>query len=389
MTKSDDDYEKTTTSRRRLRLKKQTRSVTAKQINRPLNVSHVKARIDTGLKKKSESNSSGKGKRLVKTYVKKKMLPLPELTTLKDLIKLGKRIKQGQRFVRIDNDSLKRCCDHLQELDDLIGLEMLKSTVFDQLVYFLQKLDKITNNEYLHTMLAGPPGVGKTTVARILGKIYACLGVIENPKSIFKIAHREDLVASYLGQTATKTLALLKSCLGGVLFIDEVYSLGSGKEGKDSFSKEAVDTLCGFLSENAGKFICIIAGYEKDIERCFFNLNKGLKSRFQWVHVLEPYSGTQLNKIFLSQINDIGWTVEEKDKREIENVFQDETLFENGQGRAIKNFLFKCKIAHSKRLLREQNKKNGCLSIQDIQDAVKSRANTHDESTHNFQSMFL
>ena len=85
MTKSDDDYEKkTTTSRRRLRLKKQ-------QINRPLNVSHVKARIDTGLKKKSR----GTGKRLVKTYVKKKMLPLPKLTTLKDLIELGKRIKQA------------------------------------------------------------------------------------------------------------------------------------------------------------------------------------------------------------------------------------------------------------------------------------------------------
>ena len=375
MKKNDDDYVKTTSSRK-LRLKK--------KINRPLNMSHVKARIDTGLARRG-----GGKQRLVKTYVEKKKKPLPQLRTLKDLIALAEQIKQGDRFVRIDNAALKRACNHLQELDKLIGLETLKSTVFDQLIYFLQKLDKITNDEYLHTMLAGPPGVGKTTVARILGKIYACLGVIENPKSIFKIAHREDLVASYLGQTATKTLALLNSCLGGVLFIDEVYALGSGREGKDSFSKEAVDTLCGFLSENAGKFICIIAGYEKDIERCFFNLNKGLKSRFQWVHVLEPYSGTQLNSIFLSQVKAIGWTIDTHDDDKIEKVFQEEALFENGQGRAIKNFLFKCKIAHSKRLLHEENETPGRLSIKDIQEAAKSHSSTDDNDHKHFQSMFL
>jgi len=354
------------------------------KINHSVNISHVTARVDTGL----VARRHRKQKRLVKTYIKKKKLSLPHLHNLKDLIVLAQKIKQGDRFVRIDNAALKRACEHLQALDKLVGLETLKSTVFDQLVYFLQKLDKITNDEYLHTMLAGPPGVGKTTVAKILGKIYACLGVIENPKSIFKIAHREDLVASYLGQTATKTLALLNSCLGGVLFIDEVYALGSGKEGKDSFSKEAVDTLCGFLSENAGKFICIIAGYQIDIERCFFNLNKGLKSRFQWVHVLEPYSGTQMNKIFLSQIVKIGWTVDKNDKEKIEAVFQEDTLFENGQGRAIKNFLFKCKIAHSKRLLCEENGTPGCLSIKDVQEAAKSHKRDDNDDKH-FQSMFL
>ena len=89
----------------------------------------------------------------------------------------------------------------------------------------------------------------------------------ENTKDgIFKIAKREDFVGEYLGQTAIKTKKLLKSCLGGVLFIDEAYALGPGQKDRDSFSKEAIDTLNAFLSENKDNFCCIIAGYENDIK---------------------------------------------------------------------------------------------------------------------------
>ena len=87
----------------------------------------------------------------------------------------------------------------------------------------------------------------------------------------FRIAHRDDFIAGYLGQTAIKTTKLLNSCLGGVLFIDEVYALGSGQEDKDSFSKEAIDTITGFLSDHKNDCCVIIAGYEKEIEDCFFH----------------------------------------------------------------------------------------------------------------------
>ena len=95
------------------------------------------------------------------------------------------------------------------------------------------------------------------------------MGILSN-KGNFTIAKREDFIAQYLGQTAIKTRALLESCIGGILFIDEVYSLGPGQKDKDSFSKEAIDTLNVFLSEHKDNFCCIIAGYEKRYREMFF-----------------------------------------------------------------------------------------------------------------------
>ena len=357
-----------------------------KKIGSKIDLSHITARIDTGLTKRTPILKRPTSVRVGK---KKKVSPLPALRTLSDLVEIGIKIGKGEHFARINNIALARTHKHLAELDELVGLAKLKSTVFDQVVYFLQDLDKITRDEFLHTILTGPPGVGKTTVARILGKIYATMGVIENPRSVFKIAHREDLVASYLGQTATKTLDLLKSCIGGVLFIDEVYALGSGVSGKDSFSKEAVDTLCGFLSENAGKFVCIIAGYEKDVDRCFFNLNKGLKSRFQWVHKLDPYTPEQISDIFLSKISDIGWKTRSSDNNKIRKIIADKKdVFENGQGRAVQNLLFKCKIAHSKRLLYDVDEKAGTINHEDVHAAIDI-LEPDDPDPHSFTAMFI
>ena len=169
-------------------------------------------------------------------------------------------------------------------------MKCLKETVFYQILYYLQNMHLRDNSsEYLHTMIYGTPGCGKTTVAQIIGKIYQTLGVLSR-NGIFKIAHRDDFIAGYLGQTATKTQKLLKSCIGGILFIDEVYSLAPRENDKDSFSKEALDTLTAFLSEHKNDFCCIAAGYEEDVENCFFAMNKGLKRRFPWVHKIDNYT---------------------------------------------------------------------------------------------------
>jgi SpoVK/Ycf46/Vps4 family AAA+-type ATPase len=343
--KEDDDVIKI--CRKKMRLKKK--------------YSNVKPRIDTGLARPRKPKTP---------IVLRK--DLPPLACLSDLCVIGNKISNGERFKRINNSALCRSYVFIEQLNMLIGLTELKRTVFDQIIYFLLGLDKITKDDFLHTVLIGPPGTGKTTVARILGQIYSALGVIKDNKNVFKIAHREDLVASYLGQTATKTLDLLQSCVGGVLFIDEVYALGSGVEGKDSFSKEAVDTLCGFLSENADRFVCIVAGYEEDVERCFFRLNKGLKSRFNWVHSLTSYAPSEMCDIFFAQVKSIGWCIRASDKEEIrENIKKESSIFDQGQGRAIKNFVFKCKIAHSKRLLYSPDCAPGEITAQDVDDAIQ------------------
>lgn len=119
---------------------------------------------------------------------------------------------------------------------------------------------------------------------------------------IFKIAHREDLIGGYLGQTALKTKALLKSCIGGTLFIDEVYALGNESESKDIYSKECIDTINAFLSDHKNEFALIIAGYKDEINKCFFSVNSGLRRRFPWVYEIEPYTPSNLTDIFLAQL---------------------------------------------------------------------------------------
>ena len=177
----------------------------------------------------------------------------------------------------------------------------VKQTIFKQIVYFLSYKK---NNEYLHTCILGPPGSGKTCLATILCDIYHNIGIfgkVSNKKLV--ILHRDDLVGQYLGDTAIKTRKALTNCLGSVVFIDEVYSLGvHSTSNKDSFAKEAIDTLCSFLSEHREDFVCIIAGYEEEVKNCFFNVNKGLERRFPFVHKIDKYTIVELVAIFKSML---------------------------------------------------------------------------------------
>ena len=125
--------------------------------------------------------------------------------------------------------------------------------------------------------------------------------VVAPKKNIFKIAKRSDLVGQYVGHTAIKTQKIINSAFGGVLFIDEAYSLG----GDDAFSKECINTINQNLSENGDKFICIIAGYPAEIERCFFSQNEGLKRRFPFKYNIEKYDSKELSQIFENKVKEI------------------------------------------------------------------------------------
>ena len=125
---------------------------------------------------------------------------------------------------------------YLEKLNEMIGMESLKESILYQLLYYLQGLHiRSPEGEYLHTIITGSPGTGKTTIAKIIGNIYQKSGILPG-NGPFKIAHRQDFIAGYLGQTTNKTLKFLQSCLGGVVFIDEIYSLGNEEKGRDLFS---------------------------------------------------------------------------------------------------------------------------------------------------------
>ncbi len=197
----------------------------------------------------------------------------------------------------------------LKKLNNMIGLENVKKDIFKKIIYYIQNpFNENTGcDEYLHTIISGPPGVGKTAFAKIYGEIFLRLGILKS--DTFIEIKRDDLVGEYLGQTAPRTKKLLDSAMNGVLFLDEAYSLGCEDKG-DSYSKEAIDMINQYLSEKKGKFMFIIAGYEDDLEKCLFAYNKGLKRRFQSHYHIKGYEPEELAKIFISKINQTKFNID-------------------------------------------------------------------------------
>ena len=187
--------------------------------------------------------------------------------------------------------------DILAELDSLVGLKSVKEEMTQTAAYIDLQLKRGSSSNALerHYVFTGNPGTGKTTVARIMADILKALDAVPNGQMIE--ADRSKLVAGYAGQTSIKTNELIDSAIGGVLFIDEAYTLYQGEN--DIFGKEAVDTLLKRLEDDRGKFICIVAGYTKEMHQ-FIESNPGLKSRFNKTIHFEDYTPEELTQIFLN-----------------------------------------------------------------------------------------
>ena len=253
---------------------------------------------------------------------------------------------------------------------------ILKKNQIDQLVYEI-KVEKLDIDDYYgfeidgnHRFLLGDFTVThNTNVARIIGKLYQEMGILSF-NSPFKIAYRDDFIAEYVGQTAVKTRKLLDSCIGGVLFVDEVYSLGSGFNDKDPFSKEAIEVLTAFLSENKKNFCFIGAGYEDDINRCFFSKNKGLERRFQWIHKIEEYTVQEIVDIMLKMIEEMNWKIEVNKENLIDMIKKEKHLFKYAGG-DLEILLSKSKMVHTKRVFSLDKDKMFILTKTDVEQGLK------------------
>lgn len=200
--------------------------------------------------------------------------------------------------------------DALEQLQNLIGIQKVKKQVeqFISLAELNKKREEqgaAVSEFSLHSLFLGNPGTGKTTVARIVGKILYQKGII--PQNKFIEVSRSDLVAGYVGQTAIKTQEVLKSALGGVLFIDEAYTLSNSNE--DRFGKEAIDEILKFMEDHRRDIVIIFAGYTKEMEE-FLSVNSGLPSRIPNTFDFEDYTADEIIQIGLLGLNNQGYFID-------------------------------------------------------------------------------
>jgi len=301
-----------------------------------------------------------------------KWIKLPEINNLDNLIEIGKQWETtwtDEFDYNINFKLLNSIVPELEELNLMIGLSGVKSQIIDLIIYWALGLDN-KNHDLLHTVIEGEPGTGKTELAEKLAKIYLKLGILKS--NIFKKVKRADLIAGYLGQTAIKTSKIIEECKGGVLFIDEAYSLGNaeGKDGKDSFSKECIDTLNQALTESKSDFVCIIAGYADDLTKSFFSYNSGLERRFPIRFSIETYTDEELGKIFMKKVYEYEWNIN-LSSEELGSIIKSNRKYFKFNGGDMEILFAKCKISHSKNLLKTESKIKKVLDKQDILDGIK------------------
>lgn len=243
----------------------------------------------------------------------------------------------------------------LDELNELVGLEKVKNKVQDLIIY--QKVQTLRQKKHLysvkntlHLAFTGNPGTGKTTVARIVGRIYKCLGLLS--KGHFIEVSRTDLIAGYQGQTALKVKKLVEQAKGGVLFIDEAYSITENDQ-SDSYGKECLTELTKALEDYRDDLVVIVAGYTEPMNS-FFDSNPGLKSRFNTFIEFDDYTPNELDEILLSMCKRNDYKLDEEAKKIIHLYFERESEFKKenfANGRLVRNLYDDLVMNHARRVI--------------------------------------
>ena len=285
-------------------------------------------------------------------------------------------LKDGVPVISLLDTPLSRSRNSLEEiaavnkeLDGIVGLDEVKN-------YIRSLQSHIAMNEKrkqqglksasvsMHMIFTGNPGTGKTTIARLISRYMKAIGALSTGQLVE--VTRADLVAQYVGQTAPLTMSVIRSALGGVLFIDEAYSLYRGKD--DSFGLEAIDTLVKAMEDNRDNLIVILAGYKKEMAG-FLEANSGLKSRFPNVINFKDYTGEELVKIADIQASSKGYIIDEAAKESLQAYFdqkQADNAAEAGNGRLARNTIEEAILHQSSRIVKESNPDMTLLKKEDF-----------------------
>lgn len=242
--------------------------------------------------------------------------------------------------------------DPMEELDSLIGLQAIKHDVKELIAFVkVQKLREESGLKSapvsLHLVFTGNPGTGKTTVARIIARLYKQIGVLSKGQLVE--VDRSGLVAGYVGQTALKTQKKIEEAMGGILFIDEAYALA--KEGND-FGQEAVDTVLKAMEDNRSDFVVIVAGYTEPM-RLFIESNPGLESRFNKYIEFADYTMEELTAIFKSFCDKYDYEIDEENLARVTDLLRirrAQTLDNFANAREVRNLFEKIITNQARRL---------------------------------------
>ena len=228
----------------------------------------------------------------------------------------------------------------------------------------------LLNGHFLHTLLLGNPGSGKTTFATLLVDVWDSIGIIS--KTRFKITKRSDFIGKYMGHSVAKTKKLIDSCKGGVIFIDEAYSLISAKDGDDSFGKEVITEIVEAMSNPDRQVLFIMAGYEKDMKN-MLSSNDGLERRFGYVYRFKAAGSQLIQSIFVNQLKLNSWKIAKNDRKEVCEFFARNFKKLKHAGGSTKQLLFH---AQQNSVCRQfPNKAENILSLKDLEEGLKTFSN--------------
>lgn len=289
----------------------------------------------------------------------------------------GYRVVQNSTnlYHPVDDQALhkERIEDVLEELNSLVGLDKVKELVNEIHAYIKiqqerKKRGLLSDPLVLHMIFKGNPGTGKTTVARILGKAFANMGLLT--KGHLVEVERADLVGEFIGQTAQKTREVIKRAIGGVLFIDEAYSLARG--GEKDFGKEAIDTLVKAMEDYKDNIILILAGYKSEMEN-FLRANPGLKSRFP-IHLEFPdYKINELMQIAEKIVEERQYTLTPGARARIRDVLyqkMEQGELSTGNARLVRNIIERAMRKQALRLSRNGSITKEQLMTLEMQDII-------------------